>query len=215
MALVIADRVKETTNTDGAVDLVLNGAADGFQSFLDGVGDTNTTYYCIVNANQWEVGVGTYTAVGNTLSRTTVYSSSNAGAKINIVGVATVFCTYVADKAVLKAVDGTIEGRNIVADGSKLDLIEPSATADQTDLEIETAYNNQVGVVSQVDAEAGVSTSVKRWTPERVSQAIEALGGGGPDVVSGPASSIDNYLALFDGTTGKLTKQVKYCFWVP
>jgi hypothetical protein len=207
MALVIADRVKETTNTDGAVDLVLNGAADGFQSFLDGVGDTNTTYYCIVNANQWEVGVGTYTAVGNTLSRTTVYSSSNAGAKINIVGVATVFCTYVADKAVLKAVDGTIEGRNIVADGSKLDLIEPSATADQTDLEIETAYNNQVGVVSQVDAEAGVSTSVKRWTPERVSQAIEALGGGGPDVVSGPASSIDNYLALFDGTTGKLIKQ--------
>jgi hypothetical protein len=53
--------------------------------------------------------------------------------------------------------------------------VEDGATADQTDSEIETAYNNQVAVVSQSDAEAGVSASVYRWTPQRVSQAIAAL----------------------------------------
>jgi hypothetical protein len=68
------------------------------------------------------------------------------------------------------------------ADESKLDNIEANATTDQTDNEIETAYNNQVAVVSQPDAEAGTSTTVKRWTPLRISQAIAALatGGGGP-----------------------------------
>ncbi len=70
----------------------------------------------------------------------------------------------------------------------KLEGVESGATADQSDVEIETAYNNQVAVVSQPDAEAGISTTVKRWTPLRVSQAIAALapGGGGPP--SGSAS---------------------------
>lgn len=62
---------------------------------------------------------------------------------------------------------------------TKLATIETGATADQTDAEIETAYNNQVGVVSQAEAEAGVATTVRRWTAERVAQAIAALGGGG------------------------------------
>ena len=64
-------------------------------------------------------------------------------------------------------------------DISKLAGIEAGATADQTDPEIETAYNNQVPIVSQADAEAGTSTTVNRWTPQRVGQAIAALGGGG------------------------------------
>lgn len=60
-------------------------------------------------------------------------------------------------------------------DKQKLDGIEAGATADQTDEEIETAYNNQVDVVSQVEAESGISTTVRRWTAQRVKQAIEAL----------------------------------------
>jgi len=60
----------------------------------------------------------------------------------------------------------------------KVDGVETSATADQTDAEIETAYNNQVAIVSQVDAEAGTATVAERWTPERVKQAIDALSGG-------------------------------------
>jgi len=62
---------------------------------------------------------------------------------------------------------------------TKLNGIETSATADQTDAEIETAYNNQVAIVSQGDAEAGTSTTPERWTPQRVKQAIDALGGSG------------------------------------
>ena len=62
---------------------------------------------------------------------------------------------------------------------TKLGLIESSAKDDQTGPEIESLYNSQVAVVSQVDAEAGTSTTVKRWTAERVAQAIAALSGGG------------------------------------
>lgn len=70
------------------------------------------------------------------------------------------------------------------ADKSKLDGIESGATADQTNAEIETAYNAQVAVVTQVEAEAGTLTTVRRWTPERVKQAIDALGGGGSTILS-------------------------------
>jgi microcystin-dependent protein len=68
-----------------------------------------------------------------------------------------------------------VDGRDVSVDGTKLDTIETSATADQTDAEIETAYNNQVSVVSQAAAEAGTATTAERWTPQRVSQAIAAL----------------------------------------
>lgn len=67
---------------------------------------------------------------------------------------------------------------------TKLTGVESGATQDQTDGEIETAYNNQVSVVAQVDAEAGVSTTVYRWTPERVGQAISALGSGGDETMA-------------------------------
>ena len=74
---------------------------------------------------------------------------------------------YVDDIVVTNLVDG----RDISVDGAKLDLIEDSATADQTAVEIETLYNAQVAEVTQADAEAGSSTTVFRWTPERVRQA--------------------------------------------
>jgi hypothetical protein len=79
--------------------------------------------------------------------------------------------------------DDLVEGATnlllTTAERAKLTDIEANATADQTDAEIETAYNNQVAVVTQPEAEAGTLTTVKRWTPERVKQAIAALGGGG------------------------------------
>jgi hypothetical protein len=68
-----------------------------------------------------------------------------------------------------------VDGRDVSVDGTKMDTIETSATADQTDAEIETAYNNQVAAVAQTQAEAGTSTTVLRWTPQRVAQAIAAL----------------------------------------
>jgi hypothetical protein len=71
-------------------------------------------------------------------------------------------------------ITGTVNTRNMVADGSKLDDIEDNATRDQTDTEIETAYNNRVAVVSQIEAETGTATTVRRWTAQRVAQAVAA-----------------------------------------
>lgn len=100
MALVVADRVQETTNTTGTGTLTLAGAVAGFRSFA-AIGNANTTYYTIVSGTDWEVGLGTYTSVGTTLSRDTVYSSSAGGTtKINVAAGASVFCTYPASESV-------------------------------------------------------------------------------------------------------------------
>jgi len=102
MPLVVADRVKETSTTAGTGTLTLAGAVSGFQSFAV-IGNSNTTYYTIVDAGagDWEVGIGTYTSSGTTLSRTTVLASSNSN---NLVvfgsGVKDVFVTYPAGKSV-------------------------------------------------------------------------------------------------------------------
>jgi hypothetical protein len=104
MALILADRVKETSTTAGSGTFTLAGAAAGFQSFAV-VGDGNTTYYCIAGqgTNEWEVGIGTYTSSGTTLARTTVLSNSSATEPTALVfaaGTKDVFVTYPSEKSV-------------------------------------------------------------------------------------------------------------------
>lgn len=97
MAKVWADRVKETTATTGTGTITLAGAVAQHQSFSE-VGNSNTCDYCLLSGNNtdWETGEGTYTAAGTTLSRDTVYASSNGGAKINLAGTSTVFVAVTA-----------------------------------------------------------------------------------------------------------------------
>lgn len=100
MALVIADRVKETSVTVGTGTYTLAGAVDSFQSFA-AIGDGNTTYYACSNGTDYEVGIGTYTASGTTLARTTILESSNSDNAVNWTsGTKTIFCTLVADRVV-------------------------------------------------------------------------------------------------------------------
>jgi hypothetical protein len=100
MALVLADRVQETTTTTGTGTVTLAGPVSGYQSFAV-VGNANTTYYTITSGNDWEVGVGTYTSSGTTLSRDTVLSSSAGGTtKITLAGTSTVFVTLPSERAV-------------------------------------------------------------------------------------------------------------------
>ena len=102
MALVIKDRVKETSTTTGTGTFTLAGAATGFQSFA-AIGDGNTTFYTIVlvGGSQWEVGIGTYTSSGTTLSRGTILSSSNSGSAVNFsAGTKDVFVTYPSERAI-------------------------------------------------------------------------------------------------------------------
>ena len=99
MALVVKDRVQETSTTTGTGTITLAGAVSGFQSFSV-IGDGNTTYYAIVGGTEWEVGLGTYTSSGTTLSRTTILESSNGGTAVNfIAGTKNVFVTYAAEKS--------------------------------------------------------------------------------------------------------------------
>jgi hypothetical protein len=100
--LVLADRVKETTTTTGTGAVTLAGASPGYQSFASGIGNGYTTAYTIVGQTtaEWEVGTGTYTAAGTTLSRDTVLSSSNAGGLVNFsAGTKDVFVEYPAERS--------------------------------------------------------------------------------------------------------------------
>ena len=103
MALVVKDRVKSSTTTTGTGTITLGAAAAGFQAFSV-IGDGNTTYYTIVDTvnGTWEVGIGTYTASGTTLSRDTVLESSNSGSLVNFAsGSKDVFVAYPAERAVI------------------------------------------------------------------------------------------------------------------
>ena len=163
MALVVADRVKESTATTGTGTVSLAGAETGFQTFVAGIGNSNTTYYAIVDGNtgDFEVGIGTVTdASPDTLSRDTILQSSNSDSAVNFgSGTKSVFCTLPADKAVLEdasgniSIPGTIDGRDLATDGTKLDGIEASATADQTASEILTAIKTVDGAGSGLDAD--------------------------------------------------------------
>ena len=98
MTIKLNDRVKQTTLTSGVADLALAGTPGGFQSFLEGIGDGNTTYYVLESDTKWELGIGTYTQSTDTFSRDTVLNSSAGGGKISIDGVSTVFCSVPASR---------------------------------------------------------------------------------------------------------------------
>lgn len=126
MALVLADRVLETTTTTGSGTITLAGAEPGYQSF-SAVGNGNQTYYTIANGAEWEVGIGTYTASGTTLSRDTVLSSSANGAKVTLsAGTKNVFVTYPSEKSVNFNVSGDITA----ATGRIINLGAPSLNSD-------------------------------------------------------------------------------------
>jgi hypothetical protein len=100
MALVVADRVQETTSTTSTSSYVLLGAATGYQSFGAVLANGDTTYYAITNDTDWEVGIGTYSTTGPTLARTTILASSNGGSAVSWgVGVKNIFISYAASKA--------------------------------------------------------------------------------------------------------------------
>ena len=113
MAFVLADRVKETTTSTGTTAVTLLGAATGFQSF-SAIGNANTTYYTIQGTTEWEVGIGTYTSSGTSLSRDTVLASSNSGSLVNFsAGTKDVWCDYPAKRAVIGG-EGYIENAGTV-----------------------------------------------------------------------------------------------------
>ena len=116
MALVLADRVKETSTTTGTGTYTLAGAVAGFEPFTT-IGNGNTTYYACTLGSDFEVGIGTYTASGTTLARTTILQSTNNDNAVDWgAGEKTIFCTQPAEKAVFRDASGHIialDGRNL------------------------------------------------------------------------------------------------------
>jgi hypothetical protein len=117
MALVLKDRVRVTSSTTGTGTFTLGAASAGYQDFSV-IGDGNTTYYAIQNSgdNTWEVGIGTYTASGTTLSRDTILESSNGGTAVNFAaGTKDVFVTYPAEKGIYLDASGNAIALGTVA----------------------------------------------------------------------------------------------------
>jgi hypothetical protein len=147
MALVLKDRVKETSVTAGTGTLTLAGASAGFQSF-SAIGNGNTTYYAIVDsaAGTWEVGIGTYTSSGTTLSRTTVLSSSNSGSLVTFSSNSKdVFVTYPSEKSVYE------DASNVVVQQSYGAITATSAALTTGTVSTTPAANTDIANKQYVD----------------------------------------------------------------
>lgn len=169
MALVLADRVRETTTTAGNGTITLAGAVLGFQTFSV-IGNGNTTYYCIAGqcTSEWEVGIGTYTASGTTLARTTVLSSSNAGALVVFsAGTKDVFATYPSEKSVNYDASDFV-GIGTTTPGSALDV--------KGTLRLSGSTSGYIGLAPA--AAAGSTTYILPSTDGTVGQVLSTNGTG-------------------------------------
>jgi hypothetical protein len=118
MALALNDRVQQTGTANTTVSFTLSGSVTGFQSFAV-VGNGNTTYYSSFDATgNWEVGIGTYSTTGPTLTRTTILASSNSGSAVTFSGTVNVFVTYPAEKSVNLDGSGNVSALGTVASGT-------------------------------------------------------------------------------------------------
>lgn len=153
MALVLADRVKETSTTTGTGTFTLAGAVDGFQTFA-AIGDGNTTFYTIAlqGGTEWEVGVGTYTSSGTTLARDTILSSSNSGSAVDFsAGTKDVFVTYPSE-------------RTITGGGGGIGALVVNATTVTESYTIATGTNAQsVGPITVESGKTVTVSSGQRW----------------------------------------------------
>jgi len=117
MALALNDRVQQTGTANTTVSFTLSGSVTGFQSFAV-VGNGNTTYYSAFDVSgNWEVGIGTYSTTGPTLTRTTILSSSNSGSAVTFSGTVNVFVTYPSGKSVNLDGSGNVSPLGTITSG--------------------------------------------------------------------------------------------------
>ena len=165
MGLIVKDRVKEATTTTGTSDFTLGGAGAGFQTFAV-IGDGNTTYYAAVDqaSGDWEVGIGTYSSTGPTLSRDTILESSNSGSKVSFAaGSKDVFCTYPAERSVyLNAAGSAVDVLDIGTLGTSTANI---TTANITAGTVSTTPSSGNDLVNKTYVDTMVSSGITYHTP--------------------------------------------------
>ena len=166
MALVLADRVKDTTTTTGTGSVTLSGSPPaGFQSFGAAIGNGNTTYYTISGGSQWEVGVGTYNSTGVVLNRDTVLSSSNSGSLVNFsAGTKDVFVTYPAERSVNEDAAGNVN-INITGNAATATQATNLAAGAAGSIPYQTAANTTAFVATASGVFVGGTTPSFSTTP--------------------------------------------------
>ena len=213
MALVINDRVKETTATTGTGTITFEGAETGFETFAAGIGNNNTTYYCIVLNDEFEIGLGTLSADSSTMARTTVISSSNSDNAVNFsAGSKFVFCTLPASKAAVLDASGNLTVSSIIINGANIghtsdtDAIAISSggvvTFSQRDIHsggITIANGGQIGSASDTDAISIASGGAVTFSQRDVHSAGITIADGGQ---IGSASTLD---AMVVNSSGDVT----------
>jgi len=157
MALVIADRVRETTTTTGTGTYTLAGAVTSFESF-GSIGNTNTTYYCCTDGTDFEVGIGTYASSGTTLARTTILQSSNSDSAVNwSAGTRQIFCTLPAEKAVVEDASNNVAIAGVL---TSTGLTIGSAAITEAELEILDGANVTTDELNLLDGSAKSTSSI-------------------------------------------------------
>jgi len=151
MALVINDRVLETSTSTGTSAFTLAGAVQDYQSFNTGIGGNNTTYYTIVlpNSGEWETGLGTLNSLGTVLTRTTIYRSSIGGGAVTFsAGTKLVFCDYLAARAVYLSDAGVLQ---IGTAGSNFPNALALFYSNVNSYSQLVAQNNSAGILASTD----------------------------------------------------------------
>jgi len=162
MALVVNDRVKETSSTTGTGTFDLAGAVSGFETFVAGIGNSNTTYYAIVNENgEFEVGLGTVTdAATDTLARTTIISSSNSDSAVNFsAGTKNVFCTLPASKAVIEDANNHVTlPHDLFIEGGLIDLKNDGGAVSQIKFYCESSNAHAQTLIGAPHSQSATNT---------------------------------------------------------
>lgn len=164
MALVLKDRVKETTTTTGTGAISLGGAVTNFQAFSAVLSNADTTYYAIIDTtnSDYEVGLGTYTSSGNTLTRTTILESSNSGSAVDFgAGSKNVFIAYPAEKSVYLDASNqlVINSTAVTSTPAELNILDgvTATTAELNYLDITTLGLTEASKAATADANGVVT----------------------------------------------------------
>jgi len=160
MALVIKDRVKETTTTTGTGTYTLAGAVSGFETFTANLSNSDTTYYVCTDNTDFEVGLGTFTSSGTTLARTTILASSNSNNAVSwSSGTRSVFMTYPADKAVFEDASGHVSiPHDLFIAGGLIDLKNDGGAVSQIKFYCESSNAHAQTLIGAPHSESASNT---------------------------------------------------------
>lgn len=239
MALVVKDRVQETTTTTGTGTLTLLGAVTGYQAFSV-IGDANTTFYTIASSSsEFEIGIGTYTLSGTTLARTTVLASSNAGSAVNLsAGTKNVFVTYPAGFSVTASANGvnsefaattalvfyqaaapTGWTKQTTHDNKALRVVSGTGGGSGGTTAFTTVFTNQTPVITTSGLSAGATTLTTAQMPSHTHGIPTGCGGGGascggtgggPQTGSAGGGGSHTHTVAGSATSSAVTLNVQY-----